>query len=115
MGLRIDDRRVRDQVELAEPGRQLDNELALDEPFTLSAMLDEILNRTHLEPVLPAKLAQKRQSRHRAIGIHYFANDGRFLEAGEPREIDASLGMPCANEDAAVLRTQAVHVTLAAD
>src|SRR5262245_54455292 len=62
--LRIDDRGVRDQVEFAVLGRQLENQLAVNEAFALTAELDQVFDGAHLEAVLPAKRAELRQTGH---------------------------------------------------
>src|SRR5207248_2277126 len=93
----------------------LDDELAVDEPFAQTAELDQVLDGTHLDAMLLAELAQVGQSRHGAVGMDDFAEDGRVLEVSEAGEIDAALGMASADENAAVLGAQAVHMPLAAD
>ena len=112
--LRIDHRRVGDQVEVAVRRRQLHDELALDQALALAAVLDEVLDGTHLEAVLAAELAQVRQAGHVAVGGHDLADDGRLLQPGQAGQVDAALGVAGADQHAALAGAQARNVALAA-
>src|SRR5205085_10654461 len=101
VGFGIDDRRVWDQVERAEPGRQLQHQLAMDQPFALSAELDQVLDGAQLQTMLLAKLAEIRQAGHVAVGRHDLDDHRRLLAAGQPGEIDAPFGMAGADQNAA--------------
>ena len=50
----------------------------------------------------------------RPSGVDDLADDGRLLEAGQPGQVDAALGVAGADQHAALAGAQAVHVALAA-
>ena len=91
--LRIDHRGVGDQIEVAEARRQLDRQLAVDQPFALPAILDQVLDGAHLQAVLPAESRRSGKRAMRAVGVDDLADDGRFLQAGQAGQIDAALGV----------------------
>ena len=111
----IDDRGVGEQVEDAEVGRQLQGDLALDELLAPPPVLDQVGDGAHLEAVLAAEAAQVGDAGHRAVLVQDFADDGDFAQPGEPAQIDAALGVPGPDQDAAGPRDQAVHVPLVAN
>ena len=115
MRLGIDDRGIGDQIEFAVHGRQFDADLALDKPFALAAIFDEIFDRTHFEIVPAAELAQVRQAGHAAVRVDDFANDRRLLQSGQAGQVDAAFGVAGADQHATGARTQTRHMALAAD
>ena len=104
--LRVYDRRIGDQVEFTEIRRQFHRGFAADQPFALPAIFDEVLDRTHLQMMLIAKNAKVGQTSHVAVGLDDFTNDCGFLEARQPGQIDAALGMAGPNQDAALAGAQ---------
>src|SRR5438445_12233599 len=115
MGLRIDHRRVRNQVKFAVRGRQIQSYLALDQALALAAILDNVLDRAHLEIVPIAKLPQVRYTSHAPVRIDNLANDRGSLETGQARQIDAPFGVPGADHNAAFPCPQAWDMAFAPD
>src|SRR5262249_22037346 len=99
--LRVHHRGVGNQVELAVADGHLDGQLAADESLPLATVLDELLDAAQLEAVLAAELPQVGQAGHAALGGHDLADDGSLFQPGQAGQIDAALGVPGADQDAA--------------
>ena len=84
---------VRDRLEQPVLGRKADGDDALDELVVLSPVLDQVGDRDHLQPVTLAIADQIGHPRHRAVLVHDLADDSRRGDAGQPREVDGSLGL----------------------
>ena len=84
--------------------------------FTFSFPLDSATTRNAFVPRLWASrriaslIDQIRQAGHGAVFVHDLADHRRRIEAGEPGEIDAGLGMPGAYQYAAIARCQGKDV-----
>ena len=78
----------------------------IDELLVAAAIADEVADRGDLQPVLLGELHEVRHSGHGAIVVHDLADHARGVEAGEPRDIDRSLGVAGADHHAAVLSDQ---------
>ena len=96
----IDERAIHVQVEVAPVGRHLDDLLAFDEPLARAPVGDEGFDRAELQLVFAAEFQQLGQPRHGAVGVEDFAEHARRGKPGEPREIDAGLGVSGAPQDA---------------
>ena len=77
----------------------------LDEPLC-GLVLDEVGDRTDLQPVLGGEPFEIGEPRHRAIGVHDFTEHRGWRKPGERREIAAGLGVAGARQHAARLRNQ---------
>ena len=113
--LRVYQRRVSDQVEIAVFRGQLDRFLTADQSLTLPAMLDEVFDCAHLELMPLAVLHEIGQASHLAIVIEYLANDCGLLQARQSGKIDAPFRVARTHENAAFLRPQSIDMALAAD
>ena len=114
--LLIDHRRVREQVELAELGRQLQRDLALDELLAPPPVLDQVGDACTSSGRACAQ--NSRRSGRRAIDavfVQHLAEHADFAEPREPAEIDHALGVPGPDQHAAGAGDEAVHVALVAD
>ena len=80
------------------------------ELLTLHAVRDQLGDRAHLQRVLGAEADEVVAAGHLAVVAHDLADDGRLLEAGHAGQVDAALGLPRADQDAAVAAAQRVHV-----
>ena len=74
---------------------------ALDELLVPAAVLDQVGDRDHLQPVPRAELDEVRHPGHRPVVVHHLADDPGRGEAGEAREVDRGLRLPGALEHAA--------------
>ena len=83
---------------------------ALDEAVPRQAVLDDLLDRAHLEAVLRADGLQLGHAGHLAVVVDDLDEDRARVQSGQPREIDRSLGLPRAHQHAAVARPQRVDV-----
>ena len=98
-------------LEADEPERaelRLDLRLAddLDGFLGAQSILDEVGDRADLELVAARELDEIVAARHRAVVVQDLDDDGRGLEAGEPREVAAGFRVPGARQHAAGLRHQ---------
>ena len=82
-----------DGGEVPVGGRQPDGGHALDELLRLPAVLDQVLDGDHLDPVLLAVGNQVGNARHRPVLAHDLADHSRRIETGEPGEVDGGLGL----------------------
>ena len=86
---RIDRAPVRDEVEAPVRGlhrRAVDRLEALDELFASEAVLDDLLDRAHLESVLLARCLQVGHPRHFAVVADDLDDEGTGMKPGEPRD-----------------------------
>ena len=83
---------------------------AAHQRFIAAAVLNQIGNRADLQPVLRGEKLQIGQPRHRAVGIHDFANNGSGRAAGHARQIAPGLGVPGAHQHAALHGLNGKHV-----
>ena len=88
--------------------RGLDRALTdtLDQPFGLAAIVNQVGDRTDLEPVQTREFGQVGQPRHRSVVLQDLAQDSGGRMAGEPRQITARLGVAGAHEHPALLGDQ---------
>ena len=70
------------------------------------AIGDKVGNRPDLQAMPPRKGHKIIEPCHRPVIIHNLADHARRIEAGEPRNINRSLRMPCPHEHAAIARNQ---------
>jgi len=96
----------RDRGEAAVLRRQVDLHHALDELLRLAAVLDQVGDRDHPQPVLLAVRHEVGHARHRPVLVHDLADDAGRNEPGEPGEVDRRLGLAGPDEHAAVPRAQ---------
>jgi hypothetical protein len=104
---RIDQRPERVQLKVAEFGAErhaVDGVEAMHERFAGKTMLDDLVDRAHLERVGGAERGEIGETGHFAVVAHNFDDDGGGREAGEATEIDG------ANEHAAIARAERVDV-----
>ena len=87
--------------ELTVPGLQRAGRGALHEAFMLEAVPNEIGDRDDPDVELACELGELRQTGHRAVLVHDFADYAAGLEAGEDCEIDGRFRLARAGEDAA--------------
>ena len=83
---------------------------AAHQRFIAAAVLNQIGNRADLQPVLRGEKLQIGQPRHRAVGIHDFANHGSGRAAGHARQIAPGLGVPGAHQHAALHGLNGKHM-----
>ena len=95
-----------DGGELAVRGRQAHGGRALDELLGAAAVLDQVGDRDHLEPVPLAVRDQVGDAGHRPVLVHDLADDAGRVQARQAREVDGRLRLAGALEDAARLRAQ---------
>ncbi len=96
----------RDRRELAVRGRQPNRGAALDELLVAAAVLDEVGDGDHLQPVPLAVGDEVGDAGHRPVVVHDLADDAGRVEAGEAGEVDRRLGLADALEHAARPRAQ---------
>ena len=106
----VDQRAVADGDEVAEAGRQLGRDDALDQLLVPAAVGDQVGDRDHLQPVALAVGRQVRDARHRAVVVHDLADHAGRVQAGQAGEVDGRLGLPDALEHAAGLGLEREHV-----
>ena len=76
----------------------------------LDAIADQVGDGNDLEPVFLGKKLELGHAGHRAVVVHYLADDGRRLEAGDTGDVDACLGLADTHQHAAVLGPQGKNV-----
>jgi hypothetical protein len=93
-------------------GGRLDHAVshALDRAFLAEPVADEVRDRADDEAMLPGKALELRTPRHRPIVVQHLDDHRRRLEAREPREVTARLGVPRARQHAARASHQRKHV-----
>src|SRR5450759_4394433 len=82
-----------------------------DELLVAAPVLDEVGDGDDLEAVLLGVRDEIGHAGHRAVVVHDLADDGRGVQAGEAREVDAGLRLPRALEHAAGARHEGEHVS----
>ena len=102
---------VGEQAELSPPGRQVNALDALDQALSLHAIADQVGDRSDADVMLGAELLELRATHHASVVGDHFATDGGGFQTRERAEIDHRLGVPGADEDAALAGTQRQHVT----
>ena len=108
----VDVARVHDGPELAsEAARDAGLGPPVDERVVLAAIVDQVGDRRDLERMAGSERLEVRKSRHRPIVAENLANDAGRHEPGEPGEVDRTLGLPRAHEDAAAAGAQREDVT----
>ena len=100
----IHERTVEVEVEIAKVGWHVDCLFVLHELLAFTAVSDEVLDGTHLEPMFLFEFHEIRQAGHGAIFLHDFANDSGGIEACQARQVNGSLGVARTAQDAASLR-----------
>src|SRR5438477_12315127 len=80
-----------DQSKIAFGGAYRPFAYALDQSLGLAAVMDQIDDRADLEPMLPRKLHEIRQPRHRTVIVHDLAQHRSRGMPRQPREIAARL------------------------
>ena len=88
----------RDELELAEPGREARLGDAAHELLHAAAVLDEVADRDDPEVVLLRDIDELGYARHRAVLRHDLAQHAGVLEPREPHEIDGRFRVPRAAE-----------------
>ena len=78
----------------------------LDQALVLATPGDDVLDRADLETVLLSEDLQVRHAGHRAVVVHDLADHAGGARPGEPRQVDDALGLPAADEHAAVARAE---------
>ena len=73
--------------------------------------MDQIDDRADLERMLPCKLHEVRQPRHRAVIVHDLAQHRSRRMPRQPREIAARFGVTGARQHAALLRHEGKDMT----
>src|SRR6185436_20677117 len=76
----------------------------LDELLRLPPVLDQILDRDHLDPMLLAVRDEVGDTGHRPVLAHDLADDPGGIEAREAGEVDGGLGLAGALEHAPASR-----------
>ena len=79
---------------------------AAHEPLMLQAVADQPGDRDHLEIVAVAEFLELRNTRHRAVLVHDFANDSGGGKAGQTREVNGGFGLAGAHEHTAFAGTE---------
>ena len=102
----VDERPVADGRELAERGRELRGDHALDQPLGPPPVGDEVGDGDHRQAVLLAVRHQVRNAGHRAVLVHDLADHAGRDQARESGQVDRGLGLASTLQDAAVLRLQ---------
>jgi hypothetical protein len=101
---------VQMQVKIAVFSRHSYGFDALNELFTGAAVLDEICDGANLEAVLLGEFQQRRQSRHRAIVVHDFADDPDWAGSRQHHQIHRGFRMTGTLEHPAGLGAQGENV-----
>ncbi len=122
MAMNQDKMRFRSNFAGIEHGSKLSRRRR-DAPFTAAvnilfiaqAVADEIGHRDHLEIVFRAKFAQLRHARHGAVFVHNFADHAGGVESRQAGKVDRCLGLPGANEHAAIAGAQRKNVARAGE
>ena len=91
----------RDGGEVAVGGRQPDRGHPLDQLLGAAPVLDQVLDRDHLDPVPLAVRDQVGDAGHRPVLVHDLADDAGRVQAGQAGEVDGRLGLARALQDAA--------------
>src|ERR1700732_2683306 len=65
--------------------------------------------------MLPTEFPEVWQASHAAVSVHDLTKNGPMFKARQPGQVDATLGMACADEHAPFLRPQPVDMALAAN
>ena len=102
---------VCDRDELAVVRRQPHVRRPLDQLLRAPAVLDEVGDGDHLQPVSLAVGDQILDAGHRPVVVHHLAHDAGGRETREPREVDGGLRLAGALEHAAVACAQRKDVT----
>ncbi len=84
---------------------------ASDERFAGQSVFDDLRDGADLDVVLLGELFEIGHAGHVAVVAHDLDDDGGGVEPGESAEVDGSLGLPGADEDAAVTRAERVDVS----
>ncbi len=116
MGEWIDGTLIGDEAEAAVGGVDFGRgsailwDEALDKSFTLEAILDDLLNRAHLEIVFLADGFELREAGHLAVFVDDLDEDSAGVQAGEAGQIDGAFGLTCADQDAAIASAEGIDV-----
>src|ERR1035441_9389280 len=94
------------QTEIPIFRRQGDLDNFVHQPLAGHAITDKVLHRNDLEIELICELSQFGHPRHRAVFVHYFAQNGDWLEAAHSRQIYSSFCMSRSAKHAFIDRTQ---------
>ena len=97
---------VGDDGEIAVCRREVRLRNPVHQALLVLAELDEIGDGGDLQPVLFREFVQVGAARHGAVIVQDLADDPGGLEAGQVRQVNDALGMPGADQDAAVARRQ---------
>src|SRR5947207_460762 len=97
---------VRIGDELTELRGKLRRRHTAHELLLAHAVLDQRLDRNHLELIETGELVELRQPRHPTVVVEHFADDSGGVAASEPGQIDGGLGVAGPAEDAARHRAQ---------
>ena len=89
--------------------------MRLYKSFLLDAIANEIGDRNNFEVVFLGKHLQLRHPGHRAVVVHYLADDRRRGQARDTGHIDARFGLPDADKHAAAFRPQRENVARAGE
>src|SRR6266478_2962298 len=92
---------VDDDLELAVLGGHAGGGGAADQLLLVDAVLDQGLDRDHLEPVLATERHQLGQARHAAFLVEHLADHPGRPAAGQAGQVDRGLGVAGAAEHAA--------------
>ena len=102
----VHERAEADAGEVAELGRQLSLDDALDQLVVPAPVGDQVGDRDHLELVPGAVRLEVGHARHRAVVVHHLADHAARVEAGQPGEVHRGLRLAGALEHPAGLRLQ---------
>ena len=91
----------RDRRELAVGRREAHRRHPLDQLLGAAPVLDQVLDRDHLDPVPLAVRDQVGHARHRPVLVHDLADDAGGVQARQAREVDRRLGLAGALQHAA--------------
>ena len=100
-----------DGGEITVRRREPDRSHPLDELLRLAAVLDQVLDRDHLDLVLLAVGDQVGDAGHRPVLAHDLADHSGRVEAGKAGEVDGGLGLAGALEDSSAPRAQREDVS----
>ena len=98
------------QLEVPVMRRQLDHHFFLDQAFGADPVGNQVGNRNELDAELVRKLAQFRQTGHRAIVAHHLHQGRRRIKPGHASQVHASFGMPGAPQHTQILRVQRIDM-----
>ena len=98
-------------AKLSVHGGQIGFDRAAHQDFFGNAITNQIRDGDDLQTMHDGKVSQLRQTRHRSIFVHDFADHAGGIEPGNPRHVNGGFRLSGTNQHAALLGAQREDVS----